>query len=133
MKVSTGFETRKPRIEMIALIDVVFLLLVFFIYAMLSMTVQRGVAVRLPRIEGQKQEQSLVITLDDRNRFYLGERPVVLEELESLLQAEDSELPVLIRGDAGADLGIALELLEALRDMGKESVSFQVRDREEPQ
>jgi biopolymer transport protein ExbD len=126
VKVSTGFEGKKPRIEMIALIDVVFLLLVFFIYAMLSMTVQRGVEVRLPRIEGTKQKQSLIITLDSRNRFYLGERPVGLEELKSLLAAEDSALPVLIRGDAGADLGVALGLLEALRDMGRDAVSFQV-------
>jgi biopolymer transport protein ExbD len=40
--------TRRPRIEMIPLIDVVFLLLVFFIYSMLSMTIHRGLPVNLP-------------------------------------------------------------------------------------
>ena len=36
---------KKARIEMLPLIDIVFLLLVFFIYAMLSMAVHRGLPV----------------------------------------------------------------------------------------
>ena len=38
----------KPRVEMLPLMDVVFLLLVFFIYSMLTMAVHRGVALTLP-------------------------------------------------------------------------------------
>ena len=38
---------KKARIEMLPLIDIVFLLLVFFIYAMLSMAVHRGLPVEL--------------------------------------------------------------------------------------
>ena len=37
------------RIEMLPLIDVVFLLLVFFIYAMLSMAIHRGMQLDLPQ------------------------------------------------------------------------------------
>ena len=37
------------RIEMIPLIDIIFLLLVVVIYAMLSMTVHKGIRVELPR------------------------------------------------------------------------------------
>ena len=39
---------KRPRIEILPLIDIVFLLLVFFIYAMLSMAVHRGLHVMLP-------------------------------------------------------------------------------------
>ena len=49
MKLKTGFEVKKARILMIPLIDIVFLLLVFFIYAMLSMVVHRGFKVDLPQ------------------------------------------------------------------------------------
>ena len=38
----------QARIEILPLIDIVFLLLVFFIYAMLSMAVHRGMPVQLP-------------------------------------------------------------------------------------
>ena len=47
MKVNLGKE-RKVRIEMLPLIDTVFLLLVFFIYGMLSMAVHHSLPVQLP-------------------------------------------------------------------------------------
>ena len=40
--------TRAARIEMMPIIDIVFLLLVFFIYAMLSMAVHKGLSLDLP-------------------------------------------------------------------------------------
>lgn len=47
MKVSLP-EEYATRVEILPLIDIVFLLLVFFIYAMLSMAVHRGLEVELP-------------------------------------------------------------------------------------
>jgi biopolymer transport protein ExbD len=41
-------EHKGARIELIPLIDIIFLLLVFFIYSMLSMVVYRGIPVVLP-------------------------------------------------------------------------------------
>ena len=45
MRLESGYENRRARIEMLPLIDIVFLLLVFFIYAMLSMVAHRGMKV----------------------------------------------------------------------------------------
>ena len=47
MKIDVG-SRRKARIDMLPLIDIVFLLLVFFIYAMLSMAVHHALPVALP-------------------------------------------------------------------------------------
>ena len=131
MNVDSGFDGRTARIEMIALIDVVFLLLVFFIYAMLSMVVQRGVDVVLPGVEGQTAPEGLVITLDRENRLYFEEQRLDLDQIVRRIAARRiaaryEQEQVLIRGDARADLGIAVELLSALREQGVERVSFQV-------
>ncbi|MGE5310719.1 MAG: ExbD/TolR family protein, partial [Nitrospirota bacterium] len=40
--------SRRGRIEMVPLIDCMFLLLVFFIYSMLSMVLHRGIKIDLP-------------------------------------------------------------------------------------
>ena len=53
---------KKPRIEMLPLIDIVFLLLVFFIYAMLSMAVHKALPVALP--------QSSTAKIDKTNPFH---------------------------------------------------------------
>jgi biopolymer transport protein ExbD len=131
VNVDSGFDGRTARIEMIALIDVVFLLLVFFIYAMLSMVVQRGVDVVLPGVEGQTAPEGLVITLDRENRLYFEEQRLDLDQIVRRIAARRiaaryEQEQVLIRGDARADLGIAVELLSALREQGVERVSFQV-------
>lgn len=130
MLVDSGFGRRRARIEMIALIDVVFLLLVFFIYAMLSMTVFRGLELNLPRAEGSIQRNAIVVILDRENR--LSAEGSILEADQIVVWAitehRRTDLPVLIRGDREADLGIALELLAALRKAGLEAVSFQVEN-----
>jgi len=128
MQVDSGFGRKRARIEMIALIDVVFLLLVFFIYAMLSMTVFRGLELNLPRAEGRVQRDAIVITLDADNRLIVDGRPRTPTEVVSRAMAEHARtgLPVLIRGDREADFGVALELLAQFQEAGLEAVSFQV-------
>ena len=128
MQVESGFGRKRARIEMIALIDVVFLLLVFFIYAMLSMTVFRGLELNLPRAEGEVRRDAVVVTLDRENRLIADGREMEPEQVVSWAMAEHgrSGLPLLIRGDRQADFGVALELLAKLQAAGLEAVSFQV-------
>ena len=52
---------RRARIEILPLIDIVFLLLVFFIYAMLSMAVHRGVPVNLPTSSSADREKTNLV------------------------------------------------------------------------
>ncbi|MBN2164287.1 MAG: biopolymer transporter ExbD [Pontiellaceae bacterium] len=131
MKLSCGYETKKARVEMLPLIDVVFLLLVFFIYAMLSMVVHHGLKVELPAAgtAGLDQAEHITITIDAGNRIYLDETEVVFEELPNLIRAlrGDSARPVFINGDQTADLGLAIRLLDQLKKEGIEEVSFSCR------
>jgi biopolymer transport protein ExbD len=130
MHFATGYENRRARIEIVPLIDVVFLLLVFFIYAMLSMTVYRGLRVSLPRGQGVTENlETLVIAIADDNSLWIADLPVTLSEAVARAETRWSEaaLPVLISGDRQAGLGIAIEMLSALRERGIESVSFQVK------
>lgn len=130
MQVISGFENRRPRIEIVPLIDVVFLLLVFFVYVMLSMVVYRGVRVNLPSATGVAEEtMTIVIAVSADNEVSIdGEvldiRDAVLRAAE-LVKATDNT--VLISGDKAADLGVAIELLAALRRADVDSVSFQVK------
>ena len=61
MKLKSPFLNRKPRMELISLMDVMFLVLVFFIYSIFSMSVHRGVKVELPDGTGSLQKGELVV------------------------------------------------------------------------
>jgi biopolymer transport protein ExbD len=128
MRLSSGYESKKARVEMLPLIDVVFLLLVFFIYAMLSMVVHHGMKVDLPSVGSLSLEQSdyIAITIDADNRLFLNEEPMEADGLaERVLALQGGETkPVFINGDQKADLGLAIELLDDLKEVGIEEVSF---------
>ncbi|MBN1797423.1 MAG: biopolymer transporter ExbD [Spirochaetales bacterium] len=133
MKVNTGYEDKRINIELIALIDVVFLLLVFFIYAMLSMAVQKSLGVNLPRAQGISRQQGIIITLTHQGQFFLDGESFELEQLVPAVSRrhKQSNLPVHIQGDRNAGLGPAVELLAELRAQGVEQVFFQVQDRKD--
>ena len=46
---------KKPRIELIPLLDMIFIVLVCFVYTFLSMTIQRGLNLDLPKAEAAKK------------------------------------------------------------------------------
>ena len=97
---------------------------------MLSMTVFRGLELNLPRAEGSIQRNAIVVILDRENRLSAEGSILEAEQIVVWAMAEHRRtgLPVLIRGDREADLGIALELLAALQQAGLEAVSFQVEN-----
>ncbi|MBN2704249.1 MAG: biopolymer transporter ExbD [Pontiellaceae bacterium] len=128
MKLNCGYETKKARVEMLPLIDVVFLLLVFFIYAMISMVTHHGLKVDLPTAGNAviNTDDHITITIDAENRLFLNGDLTAFDDLTEkvlALFAEQSK-PVFIDGDQSADLGRALELLDLLRTAGIEEISF---------
>jgi len=66
-------EINKPRIEMLPLIDVVFLLLVVFIYTMLAMAVHKGMPISLPESSVVKPEKDTImsVTIDKDNLIFV--------------------------------------------------------------
>ncbi len=109
---------RKARIEMLPLIDIVFLLLVVFIYAMLSMAVHRGLPVVLPTSTSVSIDKKLLlsVTVKADGRVYVDKNPVGLDGLTAALTRHVK---------LGKDPGV---LLFADRDVSYQNL-FRVLDR----
>lgn len=130
MRLETGYEDRRARIELIPLMDVLFFLLVFLIYTMLTMTTHRGVRVDLPRSAGAAEVgKRLIVTVLADDRLQLDGRPMETDDLVVTVadRWRASRTPVLISADRGARLGTGIELLGKLKRAGVEAVAFQVR------
>jgi biopolymer transport protein ExbD len=128
MKLKTGFEAKKARIEMLPLIDIVFLLLVFFIYAMLSMVVHRGFKVDLPQATTAEIDRKdyLSITVDKNNRILLDKAEILLENLSDEVTAKAvTGTKIFINGDEKADLGVVINVLDTLRRDNIKEVYFE--------
>lgn len=115
---------------MTSLMDVMFLVLVFFIYCIFDMAVHKGVKVDLPSAAGvpEKGERIVVTILPDDSLQFNGvpvDRDGVLARIDELRRV-NMDLPVLVSGDRRASLGTGIELLAALKRAGVEKASFQV-------
>ncbi|HOR98780.1 MAG TPA: biopolymer transporter ExbD [Kiritimatiellia bacterium] len=129
MRLNSGYEDRKARLEMISLMDVMFLILVFFVYSIFSMAVHRGLKVELPAARGvPEQGERVIVTLAADGTLSLNRRPLALEDLVRgvTLLWRETGTPVLISADRAAPLGVGIELLGRLKEGGVERVTFQV-------
>ena len=121
---------RSARLEMTPLMDVMFLVLVFFIYCIFDMAVHKGLKVDLPNTAGAEEKgERIVITIrpDDTIQFNgvdTTKEGAVARVRE--LMAVNMKLPVLISGDRKSSLGTGIELLGELKAAGVEKASFQV-------
>ena len=128
---------RRPRIEMLPLIDIVFLLLVFFIYAMLSMAVHRGLPVVLPTSSSAALETKTVlsITIKADGSIYLDKKPVELEALAVILKKQASmkhESSVMLFADKGLVYQRLFNVLDQIRKAGLSNISLQAEADEVP-
>lgn len=115
---------------MTSLMDVMFLVLVFFIYSIFEMAVHRGLKVELPRAAGAAEKgERIVITIDAEDKFQFNGVPSSHDEIVARvkeLNALEMKLPVLISADRRSSLGAGIELLGELKRAAVERVSFQV-------
>lgn len=126
-----GLETgKKARIEMLPLIDIVFLLLVFFIYAMLSMAVHRALPVALPASETARINKQMVVsvTVDRRGAVHVDKAPVPLRSLARVLREKTagSKTPgVLLFADRDLSYQELFRVLDQITLSGISRVSLQ--------
>lgn len=116
-----------PDVNLTPLIDVVFLLLIFF---MVSTTFKDDarIKVQLPEAQGEEvpaeEPQVLEIVIDAAGVFYVNTRMVVDRELETLKKAiagaagEDRELPVVIKADAKTPHQAVMTAMDAASQLG---------------
>ena len=122
--------TKKVRIEMLPLIDIVFLLLVFFIYAMLSMAVHRGLPVQLPLSTTAEIDKKLIlsVTVKADEEIYVDKERVALADLTQVLQNKADgirEPGVLVFADRALPYQMIYNILDKIRRAGLSRISLQ--------
>ena len=131
MKVPFDSPPRRPRIEIIPLIDVIFFLLASFLMVSLSMVKNQGIPVRLPVAATGKPnlaDAPVTVTVSRQGVFSLNKQAMGLEALRRQLQAlqrGDPDLKVILQGDAGSNFGDVVKALDELRKLGIERVAMQ--------
>jgi len=114
-------QTPRIAIHLTALIDIVFLLLIYFLLTS-SFVEQEGIPISLPEVKttGLYSENIPVVLIDQAGQFYLENKPVSDEELSSLIRAFlalSADKSVAIK----ADKRVAYERVVQALDIAKEN------------
>ena len=125
-----------PRVELTPLIDVVFLLLIFF---MVSTTFDKHtrLEVDLPEVQTEnpteQEKDQIEITIDAEGHFYVNDRELVRHDVDTLkatlqkIADGRDDLPVIVTGDKGAPYQAAMSVMDAAGQLGLSRLSFVAR------
>ena len=123
----TRQKKRMPRIEIIPMVDVMFLLLVFYILSSLAMHHHRGIPVNLPAATSSAAAAAnleIILTVRPTGEYFINQRAVKLSELEEALAALPGGLVaarrtnVVLNADLSAQHRYVVEALDELRKLG---------------
>ncbi|WP_024336105.1 ExbD/TolR family protein [Desulfotignum balticum] len=122
----------KPRIEMLPLIDIVFLLLVVFIYSMLSMSVHRGLSVTLPEssVADIEKQTPVSVTVKGENELYVDDVQVSLADLSHMLASESTGQAtpgVLLFAEESVSYQTLFTVLDQITLAGIHDISLQAK------
>ncbi len=114
---------KKARIEIIPMIDTMFFLLVFFMIATLSMTLQKGMPVNLPTASSTTDDlpEQVTLSISKNGDVHFNKDPVTLEELEARLDGllyYGEEPAVVINADKAASHGHVVKVMDSVRKTG---------------
>jgi len=120
---------------MIPLIDVVFLLLVFFIYSMFSMTIHRGLPVNLPTASTATVDKKtfITITLQRDGRLFLEDREMNMHTLPASLieqRKKNPQVQVYLRADREVSYQRAVEVMDLVRSAGINKLALETHWKE---
>lgn len=125
-----GSGRKPPSIQISPMIDMVFLLLIFFIVCTMYMSQQKGVPVDLPESTGQlQQDLSLEVTLPRDGTIWLQDQQVTLPELVQQVgeaARKDPRQVVNLRADREVSYGRVMGILGEMKKAGLQDFSLAV-------
>jgi len=128
-KLARQQEDDGAEIDLTPMLDVVFIMLIFFI-VVASFIKEAGVEINRPDDNQQTDPNyplSVLVEVAADNQIWMENRRVDIRAVRANIQrmlAEDPEAPVTIKVEKGAEAGIVVDVADAAREAGVGSVSW---------
>ena len=128
---------KKARIEIIPMIDTMFFLLVFFMIATLSMTIQHGMPVTLPTAESATDDvpEQISLTLTREGTLYYNKEQIGLPELKNRLASlrqTDPDPSLVINADEQVPHGRVINVMDIIRLAGIPNMAIATKPDSKP-
>ena len=120
MKDFLDLEEENSQINILPMIDIIFVILSFFIVSSLFLVKLETIPVNLPSAETSNQEKDslIVVTLNLENRVFIDDKFIDKSILESKIRSKlkvSNNKKVVLRADKGIKYGKVISILDILR------------------
>ena len=124
-----------PEINIVSLIDVVLLMLIFFMLTT-SFVATPGLQVKLPKAASEviQSRDRMEVHITKEGRFYLNNTQMRLTELKSALEAkaeESRDQVLIIHADELARHGMVVKVMDMAKRVGLENMAIATRPESE--
>lgn len=120
-------QTSLSEINVTPLVDVVLVLLIIFMLT--APILQSGVEVSVPKTRTVKEisEERLVISIDRNQRIFLGNQPLNINDIRSVLGKkvrDPAQQSIFLRADENVPFGVFAAVMDAVKQAGITNVSI---------
>ena len=118
----------KPHIDIAPLVDIIFLLLIFFMLT--SNFIKPMIKMELPKalFEEKLEKVDLVVTVDAENRIFINREEISFDDLKLKLEERMASLgkyDVIFRGDTSIGYEMFVKVLDVAKTAGATSFSVE--------
>lgn len=132
MNLRPGHKEETVEVNLTPLIDVVFLLLIFF---MVTTTFDRHAKLKVSLPESsakitQQQSDPLVLSIDAKGNYFINDRQVVNQSLDTLKRAlqkvigDNTDMALVLRADANTPHKAVVRAMDAASQLGLSKLSI---------
>lgn len=123
------------QVPLTSLIDIVFLLLVYFLLTTNFLT-EEGIDIKLPEASASKEHEKseLTIYVDKKGRIFFEHVEVTLEELENKLKdaiSKTKDQMVIVKADREVVIGTAVKVMDMAKRLGAKKLGLATERPEE--
>jgi len=130
-------QRKKARIEIIPMIDVMMVLLVFFVLISVNVIPALGIKTQQPNSSQVQQlrtkDVQVVVTLGKENVIQVDGKDIELKDLSAAVKRKAGtadQIAVIVNSDKGAEVQTLIDVMDEIKKSGLGKVSLAARERQ---
>ena len=126
---------RAPSIIIVSLVDILTILLIFFVVSTTFKKDQPEVQINLPEsktaTKAPAELEHAIVTVDEADAIKLNDRPVAVDELESAVRnlSQTQKASLALQADRKASFGTIIKVMDALKLAGVRNLPAFTREK----
>ncbi len=122
---------KRAHLELTPLIDIIFILLLFFAVSTTLITNKEGIKLQLPEAESvHPNKEGVVLSIDDNQHLFLNKKALTLDHIQTQIKAlllKDPHTQIIINAHKATPYHIVIKVMDNIRLAGCFDVVLQAK------